>query len=70
MTQIDVPHLDARVAAILNDPDTYFATAARRAWRIAAAEVTADLRVRAEHRRDHRSLPHPPLSLLGLTPPT
>lgn len=65
MTQLEVPHLDARVAAILDDPDAYFATAARRAWHTAAVEVTADLRARAERRQNH--LP-PPLGLLGLNP--
>jgi hypothetical protein len=53
MVQINVPRPEERVAAILADPDGYFAAATARAW--AEAEVDEDLAARAQRRRDHHS---------------
>jgi hypothetical protein len=55
MVQINVPRPDERVAAILADPDGYFAAATARAWAWAEVEVDADLARRAQRRRDHHS---------------
>jgi hypothetical protein len=62
MADLDVPDSGERVAAILADPRTYFAEATRRAWQAAEAEVAADLRARAQHRRNHAEPrpTHPP----------
>jgi hypothetical protein len=43
---------DARVSAMLSNPDRYFRAARRRAWSKAVAEVAADLDRRARARRD------------------
>ena len=43
---------DARVSAMLSNPDRYFRAARRRAWNKAVAEVAADLDRRARARRD------------------
>lgn len=53
MTELEAVDSGLRVAAILTDPEAYFAEAARRAWESAAADVAADLEARAEHRRNH-----------------
>jgi hypothetical protein len=43
---------DARVSAMLTNPDLYFSAARRRAWAQAGADVAADLDRRARARRN------------------
>ena len=61
MIVIKTPNLDARLAAILRDPDRYYADATARAWTAATAEIDADLAERARHRLNHHQTPpaHP-----------
>lgn len=47
-------NLDQRVAALLADPESYFAAARERARAIARAEVEAELARRALARHNHR----------------
>lgn len=56
MADLEVPDNGERIVAILTDPQTYFAEARQRALRSAEAEVAADLRARAEQRRNHDGL--------------
>jgi hypothetical protein len=68
---IKTPNLDARLAAILRDPDRYYADATARAWTAATAEVDADLAERAQHRLNHHQTPsaHPQTWLPAATDP-
>jgi hypothetical protein len=48
---------DARVSAMLTNPELYFSDARRRAWVRAVADVAADLDRRARARRNGRTHP-------------
>lgn len=48
---------DARVSAMLTNPELYFSAARQRAWMKAVADVAADLDRRARERSNGRSLP-------------
>ncbi len=52
---------EQRIAAILTDPDEYFASARARAWSVAEAEVDAELALRAGMRRGAHPNGSPPL---------
>lgn len=54
MTNLRMANLDQRVAALLADPEGYFAVARERARAIAQAEVEAELARRALARHNHR----------------
>jgi hypothetical protein len=51
MDERSITARDARVTAMLSNPDRYFSAARRRAWSKAVVEVAADLDRRARARR-------------------
>jgi hypothetical protein len=60
MDQRTIVTRDARVTAMLSNPDLYFSNARRRAWDKAVVDVAADLDRRARARRDGRPGPGDP----------